>query len=198
MLWGLIGVLIAGRRKPLGWGGGPAAIGLLYLVATPVTAGLLIRWAEAIAFDEATLPSDKPPGAIPGAIVVLSADARRGDIPGVPDSVGQLTLERLADASRQRRRLGLPILVSGGPPDSPLAALMRTVLQEDFRVPVEWREERPQNTFQNTLYSAKNFRAAGIHAAPVIAHPWGTARAPWCSPAVDYPVVPSPPPPARS
>ena len=194
ILLALIGVLIAWRRKPFGLAVATAAIGLLYLVAMPVTAGLLIRWAEAIAFDEPTLPSDKPPGAIPGAIVVLSADARRSGIPGVPDSVGQLTLERLAEAARQRRRLGLPILVSGGPPEAPLAALMSTVLQEDFRVPVEWREERSQNTFENALYSAKILRDAGIHAALVIAHPWDMARALWSFRAVDYPVVPSPTP----
>ena len=186
----MIGVLIAWRRKPLGLAVATAAIGLVYLAAMPVTAGLLIRWAEAIAFHEPMLPSDKPPG----AIVVLSADARRSDIPGVPETIGQLTLERLAEAARQKRRLGLPILVSGGPPDAPVAVLMSSVLQEDFRIPVQWREERSQNTFENALYSAEILRGAGIHAALVIAHPWDMARALWSFRAVGYPVVPSPTP----
>jgi uncharacterized SAM-binding protein YcdF (DUF218 family) len=195
ILLAMIGVLIAWRRKPFGLAVATAAIGLVYLAATPVTAGLLIQWAEAIAFDEPTLPSDKPPGAIPGAIVVLSADARRSDIPGVPDTVGQLTLERLAEAARQQRRLGLPILVSGGGPrGASLAALMSKVLQEDFRVPVQWREERSQNTFENALYSAEILRGAGINAALVVAHPWDMARALWSFRAVGYPVVPSPTP----
>ena len=77
ILLAMIGVLIAWRRKPLGLAVATAAIGLLYLAAMPVTAGLLIRWAEAIAFDEPTLPSDTPPG----AIIVLSADARRSEHP---------------------------------------------------------------------------------------------------------------------
>src|SRR6202035_270448 len=189
----MIGVLIAWRRKPFGLTVATAAIGLVYLAAMPVTAGLLIRWAEAIAFDEPTLPSDKPPGAIPGAIIVLSADARHSDIPGVPDTVGELTLERLAEAARQQRRLGLPILVSGGGPrGASLAGLMSRVLQEDFRVPVQWREERSQNTFENALYSAEILRGAGIAAALVIAHPWDMARALWSFRAVGYPVVPSP------
>jgi uncharacterized SAM-binding protein YcdF (DUF218 family) len=110
----------------------------------------------------------------------------------VPDTVGELTLERLAEAARQQRRLGLPILVSGGPPEAPLAALMSRALQEDFRVPVQWREERSQNTFENALYSAEILRDAGIHAALVIAHPWDMARALWSFRAVGYPVVPSP------
>jgi uncharacterized SAM-binding protein YcdF (DUF218 family) len=189
ILLAMIGVLIAWRRKLIGLVLATAAIGLVYLAAMPVSAGLLIRWAEAIAFAEPTLPSDKPPG----AIVVLSADARHSDTPGVLDTVGQLTLERLAEAARQQRRLGLPILVSGGGPrgDS-LAVRMSRVLQEDFRVPVQWREERSQNTFENALYSAEILRGAGIHAALVVAHPWDMARALWSFRAVGYPVVPSP------
>ncbi len=189
ILLAMIGVLIAWRRQPLGLAVATAAIGLVYLAAMPVTAGLLIRWAEA--FDEPTLPSDKPPD----AIVVLSADARRSDIPGVPDTVGQLTLERLAEAARQWRRLRLPILVSGGGPrGQSLAVLMSRVLQEDFRVPVQWREERSKNTFENALYSAEILRGAGIRAALVVAQPWDMARALWSFRVVGYPVVPSPTP----
>jgi uncharacterized SAM-binding protein YcdF (DUF218 family) len=195
ILLAMIGVSIAWRRKPFGLAVATAAIGLLYLAAMPVTAGLLIRWAEAIAFDEPTLPSDEAPG----AIVVLSADARRSAVPGVPDTVGQLTLERLAEAARQQRRLGLPILVSGGGPrGASLAVLMSRVLQEDFRVPVQWREERSRNTFENALYSAEILRGAGIRAALVIAHPWDMARALWSFRAVGYPVVPSPIPEGES
>jgi uncharacterized SAM-binding protein YcdF (DUF218 family) len=190
ILLAMIGVLIAWRRKPFGLAVATAAIVLLYLAAMPITAGLLIRWAETIAFDEPTLPSDKPPG----AIVVLSADVHSG-IPDMPDTVGQLTLERLAEAARQWRRLGLPILVSGGGPrGASLAVLMSRALQEDFRVPVQWREERSQNTFENALYSAEILRDAGIHAALVIAHPWDMARALWSFRAVGYAVVPSPTP----
>ena len=193
ILLAIIGVLIAWRRKKFGLAVATTAIGLLYLAAMPVTAGLLIRWAEAIASDEPTLLSDTPAEAIPGAIVVLSADAQRSDIPGVPDAVGPLTLERLAEAARQWRRLGLPILVSGGGPRGvSLAMLMSRVLQEDFRVPVQWREERSRNTFENALYSAEILRGAGIHAALVVAHPWDMARALWSFRAVGYPVVPSP------
>ncbi len=195
ILLAMIGVLIAWRRKPFGLAVATAAIGLVYLAAMPVTADLLIRGAEATAFDEPMLPSDKPPEVIPGAIVVLSAEARRSDVPGVPDTVGRLTLERLAEAARQERRLGLPILVSGGgPPGASLAMLMGRALQEDFRVPVQWREERSQNTFENALYSAEILRSAGIGAALVITHRWDMARALWSFRAVGYPVVPSPVP----
>src|SRR5947209_8451019 len=174
----MVGVVIAWRRKPLGLAVATFAIGCLYLVAMPVIAGLLIRSAEAIAIGEPTLPSETPPG----AIIVVSADARRGGNPGVPDTVGPLTLERLTEAARQQLRLGLPILVSGGPPGPPgysLAALMSRVLQEDFRVPVHWREERSQNTFENAAFSAEILRRSGIRSALVVAHPWDMARVLW-------------------
>src|SRR5437762_1951004 len=154
ILLAMIGVVFAWRRKPLWLAVATAAIGCLYLAAMPVAAYLLIRSAEAIAVGEPRLASDGPPG----AIIVLSADVRRSSIPGVLDTVGPLTLERLAEAARQQRRLNLPVLVSGGPPDFPassLAALMSKVLHEDFRVPVRWREERSRNTFENALFSAE-------------------------------------------
>ena len=75
---------------------------------------------------------------------------------------------------------------------------MSRALQEDFRVPVRWREERSRNTFENASISAEMLRGAGIQAALVVAHPWDMARALWSFRAVGYPVVPSPIPERRS
>jgi uncharacterized SAM-binding protein YcdF (DUF218 family) len=191
LLLAMIGVLIAWHRKPFWLAVATAATGCLYLVAMPVTADLLMRSAQAIASAEPRLSSDMPPG----AIIVLSADARRSGIPGVPDTVGPLTLERLAEAARQWRRLNLPFLVSGGPPspsDFSLAALMSRVLQEDFFVPVQWREERSRNTFENASFSAQMLRQAGVGSALVVAHSWDMARVLWSFRAVGYPVLPAP------
>ena len=90
-----------------------ASISCVYLLSMRVVAYLLIRSTEGVAGTPPALPSDAPPG----AIIVLSADARRSDVPGEPHTVGPLTLERLAEAARQQRRFGLPILVGGGLPD---------------------------------------------------------------------------------
>jgi len=190
ILLAMIGVLIAWRRKLFGLAVATAAIGSLYLVAVPVTAAALIRSVEAIATAEPRLPA----GMVPGAIVVVSADARRSGTPGAPDTVGPLTLERLAEAARQQRRLKLPVLVSGGPTGAAgpsLAALMSGVLEEDFGIPVQWREDRSRNTFENALFSVEILRRAGIASAVVVAHPWDMARVLWSFRAVGYPVVPS-------
>ena len=128
ILVAMIAVVVAWRRKPSGLAAATTAIGCLYLVSLPVVADLLIRWSEVMASVEPTLPSE----AGPGAIVVLSADSIRSDVAGQADTVGPLTLERLAEAARRQRQLGLPILVSGGPEDQmerSLAELMSDVDQ---------------------------------------------------------------------
>lgn len=189
ILLALVGVLAAWWRKPVGLAVATGAISCLYLVSMPLVAGVLMRSTETIANGEPALPA----GTSPGAIIVLATDARYND--GEPEAVGPLTLERLAEAARQQRRLGLPILVSGGPPDHPetsLAALMSKALAEDFNVPVEWREDRSRNTFENASFSAAILRQAGVRSALVVAHPWDMARALWSFRAVGYPVVPLP------
>ena len=117
------------------------------------------------------------------------------------DAVGPITLERLAEAAREQRRLGLPILVSGGwilDADDSLADMMAAALESDFRVPVRWREERSLTTYQNALYSAGILRRAGVPAALVVTNPWHMARALCAFRAVGYPVVAAPTPERRS
>jgi uncharacterized SAM-binding protein YcdF (DUF218 family) len=190
ILAALIGVVMAWRTKWVGLAIATVAIGCLYIASTPVMAGLLIRSAEAIAEFEPRLSSETPPA----AIIVLSADSRHSDIPGKPDAVGPLTLERLAAAARAYHQSGLPILVSGGPPgygERSLAALMSKALQQDFGIPVRWREDRSRNTFENAAFSAAILRQEGIESALLVAHPWDIARALWSFRAVGYPVVPA-------
>jgi uncharacterized SAM-binding protein YcdF (DUF218 family) len=187
----MAGVLIAWRWKHFGLAVVTGAVSCLYLVSMPLTASLLIRSTEMIASSKPELSSEAPPG----AIIVLSADARYSD--GEPVGVGPLTLERLVEAAEQQRELGLPILVSGGPPGRPersLAALMSKALEEDFSIPVRWREDRSRNTFENASFSAAILRQAGIRAALIVAHPWDMARALWSFRAVGYPVIPFPTP----
>jgi uncharacterized SAM-binding protein YcdF (DUF218 family) len=125
----VIGLVLAWRWTRLGlivatFGGAP-----LYLASTPVVADYLIESVKDLAGAVPVLSSDAPPG----AIIVLSADYRKSDTPGQSFTVGPMTLERLAEAARQERRLGLPVLVSGGTPegiDDSLAQMMSTVLFE--------------------------------------------------------------------
>ncbi len=97
-----IGVLLAWRWTRLGLRVATLGVVLLYLLSTPIVGDYLIWSVEALADAIPALPSEAPPG----AIVVLSADYRKSGIPGEPDRVGPVTLERLAAAAREERSLG--------------------------------------------------------------------------------------------
>jgi uncharacterized SAM-binding protein YcdF (DUF218 family) len=196
LLLAMVGVIIAWRWRRTGLVLATAATACLYLAATPLAAFCLIRSAEALA---RVIPTEKP-SATPAAIIVLSAEFRHSNIPGGKDTVGPLTLERLAQAAREQRRLGLPILVSGGwlnGADDSLADIMAEALETDFRVPVRWLEDRSLTTYQNALYSAEILRRAGVPAALVVTNSWHMARALWSFRAVGYPVVAAPTPGGR-
>jgi uncharacterized SAM-binding protein YcdF (DUF218 family) len=191
ILLAMVGVVLAWRSRRVGLALATAAVACLYLGSTPVVGFLLIRAADNIVRVVPTLPLPAPPG----AIVVLSAEYRHSNVPGGRDTVGPVTLERLAEAAREQRRTGLPILVSGGwlkDADDSLAGMMAESLQNDFHVPVKWREERSLTTYENALYSAAILRGAGISSARVVTNPWHMARALWSFYAVGYPVVAAP------
>jgi uncharacterized SAM-binding protein YcdF (DUF218 family) len=186
----VIGLVLAWRWTRLGLIVATFGGTLLYLASTPVVADYLIGSIKDLAGAIPVLSSDAPPG----AIIVLSADYRKSDTPGQSFTVGPMTLERLAEAAREERRLGLPVLVSGGTPDGlddSLAGMMSTVLQDDFRVPVRWREDRSRTTFENAAFSADILRGAGVPSALLITHCRDMARALWSFYAVGYPVTPA-------
>jgi uncharacterized SAM-binding protein YcdF (DUF218 family) len=191
ILAALIGVLLAWRSRRFGLWLATAATVAVYLLSTPLVAYWLMRGTDALVGVVPTVARK----AAPGAIVVLSAEMRRGDAPGEPDQAGPVTLYRLAEAARLQRRFGLPILVSGGwigNFEDSLAGAMSRALRNDFGVPVRWREDRSRNTYENAAYSAAILRRAGVPAAYVVTQPWHMARALWSFDAVGYPVVAAP------
>jgi uncharacterized SAM-binding protein YcdF (DUF218 family) len=193
ILAALVGVLLAWRSRRSGLWLATAAVGALYLVSTPLAAYGLIRAIDGLAAEMPRVAVTAPPG----AIIVLSADIVPGNVPGEPDRVGLVTLERLAGAARLQQHLGLPILVSGGrienATDSLADAMSRSLVQ-DFHTTARWREDRSLNTFENAAFSAAILRRAGVPAAYVVTDPWQMARALWSFAAVGYPVVPVPSP----
>jgi uncharacterized SAM-binding protein YcdF (DUF218 family) len=197
ILLAMVGVALAWRWRRAGLVLATAAVACVYLAATPLVSFLLMRAVDNLAGVVQTLPLPAPPG----AIVVLSAEYRHRNIPGGKDTVGPVTLERLAEAAREERRTGLPILVSGGwleRADDSLAGMMAASLEDDFHVPVRWREDRSRTTYENARYSAEILRRAGISSALVVTNPWHMARALWSFYAVGYPVVAAPLPEGQS
>jgi uncharacterized SAM-binding protein YcdF (DUF218 family) len=190
ILLAMVGILLAWRSRRWGLWLATAAMACLYLTSTPIVGYALTRSVDALA---QTMPRVRTTVA-PGAIVVLSAGYRHNNTPGSPDIVGPITRERLAEGIRQQRRLNLPILVSGGwvgGADDSLAGMMARSLQEEFRAPARWREDRSRTTFENALYSAEMLRRAGVPAAIVVTDPYHMARALWSFYRVGYSVVPA-------
>jgi uncharacterized SAM-binding protein YcdF (DUF218 family) len=185
-----VGLALAWRWTRLGLVIATVGGALLYLASTQVVADYLIGHVKDLAREVPVLPSE----AAPGAIIVLSADYRKSDNTGRGYTVGPATLERLADAARAERRLGLPVLVSGGRPGNigeSLASIMSKVLQDDFRISVRWREDRSLNTYENAAFSADILRRADVPSALLITHCRDMARALWSFYAVGYPVRPA-------
>lgn len=146
-----------------------AALVLLYGLSTAPLAGQLVAWVETT--PALSMPVQKQAA---GAIVVLGA-GRYNNAPeyGGADSVGHLALMRLRYAERLREQTGLPILASGGRPDSELyaeAELMDQALKSDFDGLARWTESKSRNTFENAICSKFILDGQDIHRVLLVTH----------------------------
>lgn len=149
----------------------------LWVLATPMVAGALVRGLETAP----PLDGLRPEAAGAGAIVVLGSN-RYAQAPeyGRRDVAGARLLQRLQYAAYLHARTGLPILTTGGRLggwEVSEAAVMREVLRESFGTPVAWVEERSENTEQNARYSRDILVAAGVTRVLVVTHATHMPRA---------------------
>jgi len=94
------------------------------------------------------------------AIVIQAGGLRHAAFEYGGTTLGRLTLERVRYGAQLAKRLGLPVLVTGGSGASPdtEAELMKAVLEQEFGVPVRWVEQRSKNTRKNAAESARLLR----------------------------------------
>lgn len=187
--------LLAWWRPKLGMRLVGVSLAGLLLMALPITPALLFDGLESgivlrrSSSPETALPISPPPRPLsappspPGAIVILGGDSSFGRAAGAifgGAQLGNLSLERLRAGAALQRRLGLPILLTGG--GSPvgavsISALMRQSLQEDFKTQSKWIESRSADTWQNAEFSAAILAREGIGSVYVVTHPWHMRRA---------------------
>jgi uncharacterized SAM-binding protein YcdF (DUF218 family) len=151
-----------------------AAVALLYLLSTPLIAGLLQRGLEGDRVVTSAETRLAEAIVVPGGDLYLAAAEYGGD------TVGALTAERLRYAADLQRATGLPILVAGGhigESELPVAVTMQRALIDQFGVPVRWIEFRSKNTWQNGRFSARTLGASHVKRILLVTHAWHMQRA---------------------
>jgi len=186
----LAGALLALRWRPLGIGLALVSSLALFLAATPAVSSYLLCRVEA------ELPAKADFG-LAQAIVVLGGDVRAGNGADVPDTLGPISLERLALAAQAYHRLHLPIVVSGGRVGGAQrseASLMRSALETDFAVPVAWSEDGSRTTWENALYTAHLLQPERLTTVVLVSQAWHLPRALWAFERVGLRALPWPAP----
>ena len=162
------------------------AIGLLYLISTPILASLALGSLEAPYVDPAAAEGVQ-------AIVVLGG----GTLGPAPeygaDTVKDLTLARVRYAARLQRLTGKPLLTAGGTEGRaiPEARQMREILTREMHVPVRWIEDKSVNTYTNALESRRILAPLGITRIYLVTHAWHVPRAKLAFEHAGFSVVPA-------
>jgi uncharacterized SAM-binding protein YcdF (DUF218 family) len=162
VLLAMLGGWVAYRWRVVGRAVVALAGILLIGLSTQAGSRLLVAPLEG-----AALPLVDPMQSGAEAIVILGG----GRLYNAPEDAGRdqpasATLIRLRHGARLHRLTGLPVLVSGGAPDTiseSEAALMARVLREDFNVTVRWQEQTSDNTAENAKHAAQQLAAVGVH-----------------------------------
>lgn len=148
---------------------------LLWLFSTPYFAEGALHQLEA---NTRPLGNTLP---VAGAIVILGG----GSYFHAPeyenrDTVNGIMLARLRYGANLYRKTHKLILLTGGSPlgsSESEAMLMKTVLEQDFNVPVRWTENKSINTLENAQFSFQILQKAGIKRIFLVTHAWHMPRA---------------------
>ncbi|MBV9016470.1 MAG: YdcF family protein, partial [Alphaproteobacteria bacterium] len=153
----LLGALLALRWRGFGIALAILSAAALYALATPFAASYLLQQVESGIPESADLSGAQ-------AIVVLGAGVHLGSA-AAPDTLSPLSIERVFFAAQAYRRLHLPVAVSGGrvfPAQTAEADLMQAALQQEFGIPVNWKDDQSRTTYQNAVFTARLLRPENI------------------------------------
>lgn len=182
---------LAGLFRRRRWAFGLAVLGGLLLVAQslPIVAGTLLHTLESRAGGVPATPGGAQ------AIVILGSGLVRDASEYGGDTANERTLVRARYGAHLARRWQLPVLVSGGRPVGSTrseAAVMAAVLDDEFKVPVRWREELSADTADNARFSAAILKEAGIGRIALVTQAFHMPRARALFEAAGLQVVPAP------
>lgn len=155
----LAAYLLAGRHPRAGRGLAILACASLLLLSMTGLSDSLRSWPS-------TNVRTSPPYPPAQAIVVLGGGRYLSAPEYGHDTANASTLQRVRYAAHLYRQIQLPIMVSGGRPQDQgtrsEAAIMRSILQDEFGVPVRWTEDQSRDTRENADNSAALLHSNGI------------------------------------
>jgi uncharacterized SAM-binding protein YcdF (DUF218 family) len=160
----------------------------LYALSTPYIGDELLKAIETPAGN----PLDDRTGQ---AIVVLGGGKYYAAPEYGGDTVNAYTLMRLRYGARLHRALDKPVLVTGGSPEGSATSeawAMKTVLADEFGVPVAWVEERSHTTLENARLSYVMLSVAGVRTVYLVTHAWHMPRAKLAFEHAGFTVIPAP------
>lgn len=184
----LIGLLLLRKRPLLARILLGTSAALLCLLSTPFFAGMLLHSLEG---EPHVIDTHKP---IADAIVVLGGGTYFNAPEYGGDTVSGASLLRIRYAAKLYRETGRPILVTGGKPLGNTlseARQMKQVLEQEFKVPVQWAEGESDNTLENARLSYPILKAAGIQRIYLVTHAWHMPRSARAFQSAGFEVVPA-------
>lgn len=189
LLLGMAGLLLWHKRPQLARMLITVSLALLWLCSTPFFAEAALHQLEGApkALDTRMKQAD--------AIVVLGGGTYFHAPEYGTDTVSEAALVRLRYAARLQRETGKPILVTGGKPlgnDLSEAQQMKSVLENEFKVPVRWTEDASDNTLENARYSYQLLQKSGIKRIYLVTHAWHMPRSARAFRQAGFEVVPAP------
>lgn len=169
----VIGLTLQRSRPRLGRSLAWTGVLLLTALSLPVVSQALLRALD----NDPAIDLAQAAGA--QAIVILGGGVRRAAPEYGGDTLGRLTLERVRYGAWLARKTGLPVLATGGVVygGTPEAMLMKQALENEFGIPVKWKEAKSRNTRENAVNSAVILLAADIHRVILVAHSFDMRRA---------------------
>lgn len=189
LLLAIAGLMLLRSRPRLGRRLLIASTVLLWICSTPFLAESALHLLEekSAANDFKTQSAD--------AIVVLGAGTYFHAPEYGTDTVSEATLVRLRFAARLQRETGKPILVTAGRPlgnDLSEAQQMKSVLEQEFNIPVRWTEDASDNTWESARYSYQLLHPAGVKRIYLVTHAWHMPRSMIAFRQAGFDVVPAP------
>ncbi|WP_319245311.1 YdcF family protein [uncultured Propionivibrio sp.] len=183
-----VGLLLARYRPRLG----KLLIGIslfgIVVLSTPWVAGSLIQSLQKFP------PISDDQLAKCQAIVVLGGGIYREAPEYRRDTVGNVSLERLRYALHLGRISGLPVLATGGAPESGTAEAlaMRNSAETDFGREIKWIEDQSLDTSSSAHLSAQILKRHDIQRIALVSNAWHLPRAVANFEAAGLTVVPAP------